>query len=162
MTQEEYRKLYRQVYMRKYYLAHADEFKEKARKFQREHPEKFREYMKTSKTRHRDNLYDSMGQAIRRALRGYKFRRRWESLVDFDIDTLKSHLEKQFTSEMTWENYGSYWHVDHMIPKSWFTYKEFSDEEFKKCWSLDNLQPLEAKENIKKGNRFKSVRPSLC
>jgi hypothetical protein len=27
------------------------------------------------------------------------------------------------------------------------------DENFQKCWALDNLQPLEAIENLKKGNR---------
>ena len=28
------------------------------------------------------------------------------------------HLEKQFTKEMNWENYGTYWEVDHIIPLS--------------------------------------------
>jgi hypothetical protein len=27
------------------------------------------------------------------------------------------------------------------------------DEEFKKCWSLENLRPLEAKENLRKGKK---------
>ncbi len=31
----------------------------------------------------------------------------------------------------------------------------FGDEEFKKCWALDNLQPLEASQNMSKGNRYK-------
>jgi hypothetical protein len=29
-----------------------------------------------------------------------------------------------------------------------------TDENFKKCWALDNLQPLEAIANIKKSNRL--------
>ena len=28
------------------------------------------------------------------------------------------------------------------------------DEEFKKCWALENLQPMEKIANIKKGNKY--------
>jgi hypothetical protein len=53
---------------------------------------------------------------------------------------------------MTWENYGE-WHVDHIKPISSFTFETCEDEEFKICWSLDNLQPMWGIENIKKGNK---------
>ena len=39
-------------------------------------------------------------------------------LLGYSAQDLKIHLEKQFTSEMSWSNYGSYWHIDHKIPKS--------------------------------------------
>ena len=55
---------------------------------------------------------------------------------------------------MTWENQGSYWHIDHIKPKSLFEYDSIDHPEFKKCWSLDNLQPLEAKENMRKNNKY--------
>jgi hypothetical protein len=78
----------------------------------------------------------------------------WEELVGYTRDELKFHLESKFTPEMTWENYGSYWHVDHIMPKSWFEYSSVEDENFKKCWGLANLQPLSAKENLSKHNRW--------
>jgi hypothetical protein len=78
------------------------------------------------------------------------------------LDQLKTHLQKRFTPEMTWDNYGSYWHVDHKIPKSAFNFLSPIDIDFKKCWSLKNLQPLEAKENISKHNKLlKPFQPSL-
>jgi hypothetical protein len=34
------------------------------------------------------------------------------------IDQYKQHLEQQFTPEMTWENWGTYWEIDHILPLS--------------------------------------------
>jgi len=65
------------------------------------------------------------------------------------------HLESQFKPGMNWENYGKYgWHIDHIRPQSWFKFESKNDPEFKICWALSNLQPLWAKENSFKGNRF--------
>ena len=99
-------------------------------------------------------LDQNMGIAIYQVLKGNKENRRWESLVDYTIKDLITHLERQFNEEMTWDNYGSYWHVDHIKPKSLFKYKYSDDPEFKKCWALRNLQPLERLMNIRKNNRF--------
>jgi len=73
-------------------------------------------------------------------------------IVGYTINQLKQHLEQQFDSKMNWDNYGSYWHIDHIKPASSFNQK--NDIEFKECWSLENLQPLEAKENMRKGARL--------
>jgi len=52
---------------------------------------------------------------------------------------------------MSWENYGfEGWHIDHIKPISAFD----STAIIKEINSLDNLQPLWAKENFKKGGRF--------
>lgn len=94
----------------------------------------------------------SCGIAI--CLKGEKKWRKWESLVGYSVEDLMAHLEKQFDNKMTWDNYGNYWEVDHVKPKSLFHYETAEDGEFKKCWALDNLQPLEKITNIKKGNHF--------
>lgn len=38
---------------------------------------------------------------------------------------------------------GSYWEIDHIIPLNLFSYETEQDEQFKICWSLINLRPLE-------------------
>lgn len=91
------------------------------------------------------------------ALKGKKCGVSWKSLVEFTLEELVNHLESQFSDNMNWENYGSYWHLDHKRPKSWFHYNNVEDKEFKKCWSLNNLQPLLAKDNLSKGNKYESI-----
>lgn len=76
----------------------------------------------------------------------------FESL-GYSVDELMKHLESKFQIGMTWDNYGE-WHIDHIIPDSWFDYSVESDHSFKESWSLNNLQPKWAKENRIKGNRY--------
>lgn len=71
----------------------------------------------------------------------------YNKYLNYNMVTLKEHLEKQFTSEMSWDNYGSYWELDHIIPKSQFNYSSVDDKEFQLCWSLSNLRPLSKTEN---------------
>ncbi len=96
----------------------------------------------------------SMGVAIYLSLREKKGGRRWEFLVGYTLKDLTKHLEMQFDENMTWKNYGSYWQVDHIRPRSLFKYTSPEDMEFKKCWTLENLRPLEKIANLRKGNTF--------
>jgi len=73
--------------------------------------------------------------------------------LPYTINDLTQHLESQFQPGMTWQNYGFYgWHIDHIRPDSSFHYTSIEDEEFQRCWALENLQPLWAEENWKKSN----------
>jgi len=63
-------------------------------------------------------------------------------------------IENQFTADMTWENQGSVWHLDHIYPCSKLKYSSVHDNNFKKLWSLDNLRPLCKHENMKKFNKI--------
>ena len=73
-------------------------------------------------------------------------------VLQYTPEELINHLEKQFKDDMTWDNYGI-WHVDHKSPITSFDIQEMGDEEFMKCWSLDNLQPMWGEENIRKSNK---------
>lgn len=74
-------------------------------------------------------------------------------LLGYSTKELLEHLESKFLDGMTWDNYGK-WHVDHIRPDSSFQYKSTYDKDFKECWALSNLQPLWAKDNLKKGNKY--------
>lgn len=85
--------------------------------------------------------------------------------LPYSFIELKKHIEFQFEPWMNWNNYGKYnkntwddnniltwtWNIDHIIPHSIFKYTNMSDENFKKCWALDNLRPYSAKQNLLDG-----------
>lgn len=93
---------------------------------------------------------------MRRALTVKKGGRHWETLVDFTLEQLMSHLESQFVEGMSWQNMDE-WHIDHKRPLSWFNFDCVDDAEFKAAWSLRNLQPLWKQENLSKGARYGSA-----
>lgn len=78
----------------------------------------------------------------------------WRKLAGYSTDELKKHLEDKFNENMNWGNYGSYWEIDHIMPRSSFKFFDYNDLEFKKCWSLSNLQPLEKSKNREKSNKL--------
>jgi hypothetical protein len=88
------------------------------------------------------------------ALKAKKGFRKWETLVGYTLEDLIKHLTPQLNGVMTWDNYGTEWHVDHIIPKSWFKYDSAEHPLFRECWALKNLQPKLKADNMRKGNRF--------
>jgi hypothetical protein len=80
--------------------------------------------------------------------------------LPYTVEKLKEHLENQFESWMSWDNYGGKsndprqtWQIDHIIPQSKFNFTEMTDPQFQECWALSNLRPLEKIQNISEGNR---------
>ena len=163
---KEFRDLHPETVMA-YRKSHRERDRITARAWRKANPEKIyiqekrRREKKLSTARGKLNYYFS--NAMRLSLNGYKNYQRWERLVGYTVDQLKKHLEKQFIDGMTWETHGKYgWHIDHKIPISAFNFETFKDVDFKRCWALKNLQPMWAKENIRKGARVeKPFQPSL-
>ena len=74
-------------------------------------------------------------------------------LIGCSIVDLRIHFEKQFQTGMTWENHGYYgWHIDHIRPISSFDLTD--PEQQKLCFHYSNLQPLWAKDNLKKAAKL--------
>ena len=93
----------------------------------------------------KSNLRTRTNGAIRRG--GYTKLSGLNESIGCDWPTLKDHLSSHFTREMTWENYGSYWVVDHHIPLA----SAASSEEIVALCHYTNLRPLEKAENLRKG-----------
>ena len=75
-------------------------------------------------------------------------------ILPYTPKQLREHIENQFDENMSWENHGTYWHVDHIIPQSALKYNSLEHPNFQKCWALENLRPLEATANLRKGKKL--------
>ena len=140
-------------YYKKYRQKHKKEIKKRNKKYQQEHKKERSVYRQKIRQNPKHRLDSNMGKSIWEALRGKKAGRRWETLVGYTLEKLMQRLSVNFQKGMNFKNYGR-WEIDHIKPKSLFRYKTAEDQTFKDCWSLANLQPLWAKENLKKGNHF--------
>lgn len=69
------------------------------------------------------------------------------------IPELKFYLEGQFQDGMTWANWSMEgWHIDHKIPLTFFDLTNRA--QFLQAAHYTNLQPMWAKDNIKKSNKI--------
>lgn len=97
-------------------------------------------------------LLMNMRGRISKAIKRNSKRGKSIELLGCSIEFLKQYLEKQFKPGMTWENYGTEWQVDHIVPCSWFDMFQ-SHHQFV-CFNYRNLQPLWTKENQLKHNEL--------
>jgi hypothetical protein len=68
--------------------------------------------------------------------------------IGCNILYLREWFEYNFTDEMNWDNYGSYWSIDHIIPVCKFDLTV--EDEKLKCWNWSNLMPVTVKFNSSK------------
>lgn len=128
-----------------------DRINKRVRAWRKFHLKEMREKDGIRRSSPREKLHRAVSSGVRQSLKdGSKSRQRWEILVGYTLDELNKHLERQFDNKMTWDNYGSYWHIDHIIPVSAHNFKCSDDFDFKRAWDLKNLRPLEARENLRK------------
>ena len=70
-------------------------------------------------------------------------------LLGYSAHDLKEHLESKFLEGMSWGNRNE-WHIDHIKHISSFN----KNEKMSVVNSLENLQPLWAKDNLSKGSKI--------
>jgi len=86
-------------------------------------------------------LQDSITSIINHHLKSKS--KRTNEYLGCSYEEYSLYLEKQFTEEMTWENYGTYWEIDHTIPLSKGGNFHYS-----------NTTPMRISENRSKGNKI--------
>lgn len=163
------------LYAKRHRANNKEEYKERSQKYYKENKECISQHKKEYRAKNKEQvneyrrkwsknnriqnprvrLNEAMSASIYHSLKnGFgKNGRHWETILYYNIDELKIHTESLFLDGMTWDNYGE-WHIHHCIPVSLWKFESYNDKEFKQCWSLCNLEPLWAKENIKRGNKI--------
>lgn len=137
------------------WVAYHEENKERRNEYSREYQKRNRHDL-TKKIRHRKTVDPSfrltcaLRSRIRSAItRGYKA---GSAVRDMGCTgkQAREHIESLFDDHMTWENHGTYWAIDHIFPLAHANLEDRT--EFLAVVNWRNLQPLESRENERKGD----------
>lgn len=103
------------------------------------------QYHKNPNNKIKNNLRSRTSKLIKNETGKFKY-------LCATVEFLMDWLEYNFDDNMNWNNYGTYWEIDHIIPCASF---DFSIEENKyKCFAWFNIRPLEKNENATKGDKI--------
>lgn len=142
-------------YKKEYYQAHKKEVRDWLENRSEEQKKAKAEYNRKWKNdRYANNVGYKLRCIISTAVRRSLLNEKDDSiknLLGYNIQELKEHLEAQFEDWMTWDNLGltakklkQTWQIDHIKPVNTFNITSTDCEDFKKCWALENLRPLDS------------------
>lgn len=96
-------------------------------------------------------LYHRLKRWMQKHLRDGAASAKWSEYLGYQPQELAQHLERQFVRGMGWHNMGE-WHIDHIVPVAAFDFERPTDPDFRACYSLANLRPIWARDNLAKGD----------
>jgi transposase len=119
-------------------------------------PERYRAMVRRARKKLQDDpkyraLHNLRTRLRQLVSRGRAVSVKQNSLIGCAPSFLVTYLTVRFKPGMTWENYGSAWHIDHVAPCASFDLSK--KREVRKCFHFTNLQPLWAQENADKLDR---------
>lgn len=144
-------------YQKEYHIQNREIKLERSTKWKEDNPERVRKLTRERSKFRRDTepefkLKGNLRHRLNLALKNNSKSGTTMALVGCTITELWTHLESQFDSNMTRDNYGE-WHVDHIIPCDSFDLSR--PEEQLRCFNYRNLQPMWSWDNLSKGNKYK-------
>lgn len=148
-----YQKEYRKVYNEK----NKDIIREKRRKNYIDNKDRYLEYSNQYNKRRRmeDPIFKMRGN-IRNLIKNSflrKFTGKSKKTIEIlgcDFNTFSEYIYSMFDDNMTWDNYGIYWEIDHIIPIS----SANTIEELIRLNHYSNLRPLKKEDNRIKGKKI--------
>jgi len=83
-----------------------------------------------------------VGRLIRNSLKckGLSKNKRSKDILGCTIEFFKVYIEERFIDDMSWDNYGTNWDIDHKIPLA----TAITEEDVLKLNHYTNLQPLDS------------------
>ena len=143
------------IQSRDYYLINRDRIKEYQLKNREKINTRMNEYFK--KRKDEDINFRLACNLRKRVLNAFKAQNVRKTNKTFHLlgcshSFLRLWIESQLYGDMTIENYGSVWQLDHCLPIASFNLLDEND--MKKCFSWVNLRPMYSTENNSKGSKI--------
>ena len=140
---------------RKKYWEDIEKSREYGREYKKNNPEKnTKSTLKYQRKRFNNDPIFKMKHTIRNRInRFHNSNKRTEEILGCSFDFFKSYIENKFINGMTWDNQGE-WHYDHIKPISLAK----TEEEVLVLNHYTNFQPLWAKDNLKKSNKYAKIK----
>nr|WP_294905551.1 hypothetical protein [uncultured Lacibacter sp.] len=68
-----------------------------------------------------------------------------------DIENFRKWIEVQFVDGFGWDNFGTLWQFEHVIPVTLFDFED--EQELKLCWNFVNIRIEDVQRSKERGNR---------
>ena len=143
------------IYNKNYYIENRNSALECRKKYKLKNRRKINEH---NKSRTKSDLNFKLDCNLRsRTYKGFKSQNVRKTNKTFNLlgcshSFFKNWIVHQLYGNMTIENYGSVWQIDHTLPIASFN---LLDENYmKKCFNWINLRPMYIKDNIVKGDKI--------
>lgn len=158
-------------YAAKYYILHKEKLKKHTAQYRKTHSNNQKEYLSKYRKIHKEEskeyhslyfkqrrLSDSLfrlrlnlGNRTSRVFKrlGFDKKVNTKGLLGADYKTVMQYIDFKFTFGMSWDKVGKEIHIDHIIPLS----SAKTKKQLIRLCHYTNLQPLWAKDNLRKGNK---------
>ncbi|MBG23724.1 MAG: hypothetical protein CMF22_09750 [Idiomarinaceae bacterium] len=141
-------------YAKQYYKENREQILEYAKQYYQENRERINEYCRnrysTDERCKTSRVIRNMVTRVLSLTKQGKTESTFETL-DYSVEEFMFDMENKMLEDMTWENHGVSWHIDHIYPVS--RYVEDGVEDPAVINGLDNLIPMYSEHNLEKSNQ---------
>ena len=154
------------LYAREYRAKHKEKIRENQKRWYNEHGREHKkaydagllEYVsQRDKERYQTDPNFRIKKVLRtrlyKTIKGDKSSKTMLLYLGASVEELREWIDHQLQdTPFTWENYGTTWHIDYVVPCSSFDLTKEEDRFI--CYNWCNLRPLSKEENMMKSNKL--------
>ena len=135
-----------------YQQINKDKLRENRKAYDAKYPNRQKEYnqknLKNNNITQKKRYYSDVNHKLRKQLstriiselKGKIKSKKTVEILGCSFEKFKKHLESKFLPEMSWENHGIVWEIDHIKPCALFDFT--IEENILECFHYTNHQPL--------------------
>jgi len=135
-----------------YYHSNKEKFAQKRKEYDQKYPNRQKEYnkanLKNNNLAQQRRYEKDISYKLRKLttsriyslITGFTKSKKTMEILGCAPEEFKQYIESLFSPEMTWENHGDIWEIDHILPCASFDFTQEGDLE--KCFHYSNHQPL--------------------